>query len=129
MDRAVLRRRLALGLAVLTGAGLLALAVPGAAQAASAGCAGREVKALPFATGSVHVYKRDGYVCAVTVSDRPGRKQTMSVTVQARGNRPVTDKGRYSYRAGPVTVHAGHRCVRVGGSVGSRSVSSGWILC
>ncbi|WP_037853346.1 hypothetical protein [Streptomyces sp. NRRL S-340] len=131
MDRAALRRRLALGLAVLTGSGLLSLAVPGAAQAASApsSCRGREVRTLSFATGSVHVYKRDGYVCAVTVADRPGRAQTMSVTVQARGNRPVTDKGRYSYRAGPVTVHAGHRCVRVGGSVGSRSAGSGWILC
>jgi hypothetical protein len=53
----------------------------------------------------------------------------MSVSVQARGNRPVVDRGRYTRRAGPVTVHAGHRCVRVKGAVGGGSVSSGWILC
>ncbi len=53
----------------------------------------------------------------------------MSVSVQARGNRPVVDKGRYKHHAGPVTVHAGHRCVWIKGSVGRYSVSSGWILC
>ncbi|GGX86377.1 hypothetical protein ACF1B0_09560 [Streptomyces anandii] len=129
MDSAAIRRRAGLGLAVLTGSGLLALAVPGTAQAASSTCPGREVKTLPFTTGTVHVYKRDGYVCALTTPDHPGRKQWMSVTVQARGNRAVTDKGRYSYHAGPVTVHAGHRCVRVSGAVASGSVASGWILC
>ncbi|MER6983516.1 hypothetical protein [Streptomyces carpinensis] len=129
MDRGGVRRRLALGLAVLTGSVTLALALPGAAQAAASTCSGREVRTLPFSTGSVHVYRQGGYLCAVTTPDHPGRKQAMSVTVQARGNRPVTDKGRYSYHAGPVTVHAGHRCVRVGGSVGSGSVRSGWILC
>lgn len=128
VDRGAIRRRAALGLAVLTGSALLALALPGTAQAAST-CAGRQVRRLAFATGSVHVYKRDGYVCAVTVPGKSGRRQSMSVTVQARGNRPVTDKGRYAYHAGPVTVHAGHRCVRVGGSVGSGSFRSGWILC
>ncbi|MFI1165216.1 hypothetical protein ACH4UM_16770 [Streptomyces sp. NPDC020801] len=129
MDSGAIRRRLGLGLAVLTGAGLMALAVPGTAQAAASTCSGREVKTLPFDTGSVHVYRSDGYVCALTTPDHPGRKQSMSVTVQARGNRPVTDQGRYSYHAGPVVVHAGHRCVRVSGSVGSGSVHSGWILC
>ncbi|MFE2507737.1 hypothetical protein ACFXC9_04565 [Streptomyces naganishii] len=129
MDSGAIRRRAGLGLAVLTGSGLLALAVPGTAQAADSTCSGREVKSLPFTTGTVHVYKRDGYVCALTTPDQPGRKQFMSVTVQARGNRPVTDKGRFTYHAGPVTVHAGHRCVRVSGAVGPGSVSSGWILC
>ncbi|MFF0966283.1 hypothetical protein ACWDQO_22940 [Streptomyces sp. NPDC003703] len=129
MDRAVLRRRLALGLAVLTGSGLLSLALPATAQAASAACSGRQVRTLSFAAGSVRVYRSNGYVCAVTVPARPGRPQAMSVSVQARGNRPVTDRGRYSQHAGPVTVHAGHRCVRVTGAVGTRTVSSGWILC
>lgn len=129
MSSGGVRRRLALGLAVLTGSATLALALPGAAQAAASTCSGREVRTLPFTTGSVHVYRQGGYVCAVTTPDRPGRKQAMSVTVQARGNRPVTDWGRYSYHAGPVTVHAGHRCVRVSGSVGSGSYRSGWFLC
>ena len=128
MDSGAIRRRLALGAAVLTASGALALAVPGTAQAASS-CSGREVRTLPFSTGTVRVYKSGGYVCAITVPKHPGPKRSMSVTVQARGNRPVTDAGKYSYLAGPVTVHAGHRCVRIKGAVQAGSVSTGWILC
>jgi hypothetical protein len=119
---------MALGTAVLTASGLLALAAPGTARAASV-CPGREAAKLPFSTGTVHVFRRNGYVCAYTVPAKPGGKRMMSVSVQARGNRPVVDKGRYTRRAGPVTVHAGHRCVRVKGAVGGGSVGSGWILC
>ncbi|GHI07535.1 hypothetical protein AQI88_24830 [Streptomyces cellostaticus] len=130
MDSGAIRRRLALGAAVLAASAGLALAVPGSAQAATAGsCAGRQVRTLPFSTGIVHVYKRDGYVCAVTVARNPGAKRVMSLSVQARGNRPVVDKGTFRQLAGPVTVHAGNRCVWVKGSVGRDSVSSGWILC
>ena len=130
MESGAIRRRLALGAAVLAASGALALALPGSAQAAgAASCAGREVRTLPFSTGVVHVYKRDGYVCAVTVARKSGARRLMSVSVQARGNRPVVDQGKYRKMAGPVTVHAGHRCVWVKGSVDGRSVSSGWILC
>jgi hypothetical protein len=130
VDRGAIRRWLALGSAALTASGLLALAAPGSAQAAVATrCEGRLVKTLPFTTGVTRVYKRSGYVCALTVPKRPGARVTMSVGVQARGSRPVVDKGRYKYRAGPVTVHAGHRCVKVTGAVGGGSVASGWILC
>ncbi|GAB2743025.1 hypothetical protein [Streptomyces bullii] len=128
MDTGAIRRRLALGMAVLTASGLLAVAAPGEAQAA-AYCAGRKVRTLPFSTGTVLVYKRNGYVCAVTLPKRPGTKRKMSVSVQARGGWPVVDEGRYKYRAGPVTVHAGQRCVWIKGRVGRGSVSSGWILC
>ncbi|GGL70773.1 hypothetical protein GCM10010129_12860 [Streptomyces fumigatiscleroticus] len=128
MVAGAIHRRLALGLAVLTAAGLLTAAGPGQAQAASS-CAGRKVRTLPFPTGSVLLYKRRGYVCAVTLPERPGTRRTMSVGVQARGSRPVVDEGRYAHRAGPVTVHAGRRCVWVQGRVGRGSVSSGWILC
>jgi hypothetical protein len=123
-----LRRRVALGMAVLTASGLLALAAPGTAQAAAV-CPGREVVKLPFSTGTVHVFRRGDYVCAYTAPKTLGAKRAMSVSVQARGSRPVVDRGRYTRRAGPVTVHAGHRCVRVKGAVGGGSVSSGWILC
>nr|WP_202458606.1 hypothetical protein [Streptomyces sp. SID5464] len=117
-------------MAVLTASGLLAVAAPGEAQAAaSAYCPGRKVRTLPFATGTVLVYKRGGYVCAVTVAKKPGVKRKMSVSVQARGSRPVVDEGRYAYHAGPVMVHAGRRCVWLKGRVGPGSVSSGWILC
>ncbi|KOV59380.1 hypothetical protein ADK64_34640 [Streptomyces sp. MMG1121] len=121
---------MALGAAVLAAAGSLGLMASGTAQADTANaCAGREVRTLSFSTGVTSVYKQDGYICAVTVPRRPGVTQTMSVSVQARGNRAVVDKGGYRYHAGPVTVHAGHRCVWIRGSVGRDSVSSGWILC
>ncbi|MFD6167450.1 hypothetical protein [Streptomyces coeruleorubidus] len=130
MDSGAIRRRLALGLAVLTASGLLAVAAPGEAQAAaSASCPGRKVRTLPFSTGTVLVYKRGGYVCAVTLTKKPGVKRKMSVSVQARGSRPVVDEGRFAYHAGPVMVHAGRRCVWLKGRVGQGSVSSGWILC
>jgi hypothetical protein len=130
VDSGAIRRRFALGLAVLTVSGLLAVAAPGEAQAAaSASCPGRKVRTLPFSTGTVLVYKRGGYVCAVTVTKKPGVKRKMSVSVQARGSRPVVDEGRFAYHAGPVMVHAGRRCVWLKGRVGQGSVSSGWILC
>ncbi|WP_405882259.1 hypothetical protein OG762_28855 [Streptomyces sp. NBC_01136] len=123
-------RRFVLGLAVLTASGLLALVSPGSAQAADGNCSGRKVRTLAFSTGSVEIYKRDGYVCAVTIPKRQQpNKRPMSISVQARGSRPVVDKGSFARNAGPVTIHAGHRCVRIAGSVGSGSVSSGWILC
>ncbi len=128
MDSGAIRRRLAAGLAVLTASGLLAVASPGHAEAADY-CSGRKVRTLSFSTGSVQVYKRDGYVCVVTVAKNVSVRKPMSVSVQARGNRPAVDSGRYFHYAGPVTVHAGHRCVWIRGSVGSGSVSSGWILC
>ncbi|MFD4787749.1 hypothetical protein ACFWN1_12005 [Streptomyces sp. NPDC058459] len=124
------RRFTALGLAALSLSGVFALAAPGTAEAATAGrCAGREVRVLPFATGTVHLYRNNGYVCAVTVARKPGTGGPLLVSVQARGNRPVTARGRHRHQAGPVTVHAGHRCVRVRGAAGRGTVSSGWILC
>lgn len=128
MGSGAIRRRLALGLAVLTASGLLAVAAPDDAHAASS-CAGRKVRTLPFSTGSVVVYERGGHVCAVTLAKKPGTKRRMSVSVQARGGRPVVDEGDFKYHAGPVTVHAGRRCVRVKGRVGGGSIGSGWILC
>lgn len=129
MGSGAIRRRLALGMAVLTASGLLAVAAPADAHAA-AYCAGRKVRTLPFATGAVLVYKSKGYVCAVAVPKHPGTRRKMSVTVKAWGLAPVVDEGRFAYRAGPVSVHAGHRCVWVKGRVGRGSVSSGgWILC
>jgi hypothetical protein len=65
----------------------------------------------------------------VTLTKKPGAKRTMSVSVQARGNRPVVDLGEYGHHAGPVTVHAGRRCVWLKGRAGRGKFSSGWILC
>ncbi|BFO21697.1 hypothetical protein SHKM778_80850 [Streptomyces sp. KM77-8] len=128
MGSGAIRRRLALGLAMLTASGLLVVGTPADAHAAGH-CAGRKVRTLPFSTGSVVIYKRGGYVCAVTLAKKPGTKRKMSVSVRARGGRPVVDEGKFKHRAGPVTVYAGRRCVWVKGRVAKGSVSSGWILC
>ncbi|MER7343938.1 hypothetical protein ABT390_00855 [Streptomyces aurantiacus] len=130
MSNARIRRSLAAGAAALVAAVLLALAGPGVGTAAAAApCPGHKVRTLAFSTGKIVLYKKRGYVCAVTYAKRPGARKTMSVSVQARGSRPVRDKGRYTRLAGPVKVHSGHRCVWVKGSVGAGSISSGWILC
>ncbi|NEC85633.1 hypothetical protein [Streptomyces sp. SID12501] len=134
MSGGSVRRRLALGLAVLTASGMLSLVSPGTAEAAAAtsaasACSGRKARTLTFSTGEVRIYRRSGYVCAVTVPKRPGARQWMSVSVRARGGRPVVDEGLFSKRAGPVTVHAGRRQVWIEGAVGRGSVSSGWIRC
>ncbi|MFJ4831633.1 hypothetical protein ACIP79_17185 [Streptomyces sp. NPDC088747] len=128
MNSGAICRRAALGLAVLSTSGMLALVSPGSAAAASY-CAGREVRKLPFSTGTVRVYKSGGYVCAVTFPKRQGPRKQMSVSVQARGSRPAADKGVFAHHAGPAKVHAGRRCVWIKGSVGTGKVSSGWILC
>ncbi|WP_406493126.1 hypothetical protein OHB06_19970 [Streptomyces sp. NBC_01604] len=122
-----MRRRVALVLAVVTASGVLALAAPGSAQAAETSCAGRKVRTLSFSTGSVQVYKRNGWICAITLAKRPGVERYMMVSVQARGLRAVVDEGMYSRLAGPRKTHAGQRKVRVKGAVGGGSVSSGWI--
>ncbi|MFJ3229605.1 hypothetical protein [Streptomyces sp. NPDC086787] len=128
MDSDAIRRRFALGTAALAVSGVLALLTPGSAQAADSQCAGRKVKSLSFSAGTVQIYRDNGYVCAVTLPKKPGARRAMSVSVQARGNRPVVDSGQFAYRAGPVKVYAGHRLVLVKGSVSGATMSSGWFL-
>lgn len=124
------RRLLVFALAALVSAALLVVAGPGTGGAhAAALCAGHKVRTLSFATGKAVVYRTRDYVCAVTLAKRTGVRQTMSVSVQARGSRAVVDQGRFTHHAGPVTVHAGHRCVRIKVKVGTKSVGTGWILC
>lgn len=128
-----MRKHLMYGLVIAIAAAGLALAGPGTgnAEAASAtsACSGRKVRTVTFATGELRIYKSRRYACAVTVSKRPGVRQSMTVTIQARGSRTARDSGRFTHRAGPVTVYALNRCVRAHGSVGDRKASTGWILC
>ncbi|WLW54822.1 hypothetical protein [Streptomyces sp. YU58] len=122
-----IRRRLALGLAVLTTSATLTLAMPGSAHAADESCAGRKVKTLTFSTGSVRVYKQRGTICVITLPKTPGPRQYMMVSVQARGFHPSMDEGLYTRYAGPRGTHAGQRKVRVKGAVGAGSVDTGWV--
>lgn len=123
-----LRGAAALLVLPLLGALGLVLGPAGDAQAASA-CSGRLVKTVAFSTGSLRVYKSRAYACVVAVAKKPGTRRAMSVSLQPRGGRWVTDSGRFTTLAGPVTVHALNRCVRASGSVGGASGATGWILC
>ncbi|MEF9883056.1 hypothetical protein [Streptomyces sp. P9-A4] len=127
------RRLLARVLAPLLAAlALLLLPGPGpggaAADAASV-CHGRPTRTIAFATGELRLYKTRHYACAVTVAKRPGALRPMSVSLQPRGGRPAVKAGRFGRQAGPVTVHALNRCVRVVASVSGRGTATGWILC
>ncbi|QKW11103.1 hypothetical protein HUT18_22930 [Streptomyces sp. NA04227] len=116
--------------AVLGASGLVALIGSGVHSAGAAElCNGHKARTLTFKTGEVRVYREKGYVCAVAVAKKPGVKQKMSVSVQARGSAAVQDEGEFKFHAGPVKVHAGHRCVAVRAEIGRSEVSSGWILC
>ncbi|MFD3516155.1 hypothetical protein [Streptomyces sp. NPDC058657] len=125
-----IRRRVAEVCAVAVAAGLLSLGGPAVGQAeAAAACKGAQVKTYRFATGEIRVYKSRQYVCATTVAKRAGARQKMRVSIQARGSRAAVEGGTFTRHAGPVTVYALNRCVRVAGSVGTKSAASGWILC
>ncbi|THA28812.1 hypothetical protein E6R18_26410 [Streptomyces sp. A1277] len=125
--RGACRRFVALSLATAF-ALVLGGAVAGSADAASA-CVGRPRKTVKFATGELRVYKSRAYACATAVAAKPGKRRSMSVTIQPRGGHPVTDSGSFTQLAGPVTVHALNRCVRVSGSVEGKGGRTSWILC
>ncbi|MBE8469626.1 hypothetical protein [Streptomyces justiciae] len=131
MDRGTgaIRRRAAVVLAGLTASGLLAIAVPGQAQAVSAdSCEGRKIRTFTFSTGSVKLYKDGGWLCAMTFpKSTGGGKRTMMVSIQARGFGAVVDKGKYTHHAGPVKTYAGTRKVWIKGQVGRGTYeSSSW---
>jgi hypothetical protein len=128
--RTGLRRAVRPALALLLATVTLLLAGPASPHAeAASGCAGRPRRTLRFATGELRIYQERGYVCALTAARKPGARRAMSVGVQPRGGYPVVDSGRYTRRAGPVTVYALHRCVRFSGAVAGKKAATGWILC
>ncbi|MFJ2895818.1 hypothetical protein ACIO87_13145 [Streptomyces sp. NPDC087218] len=120
-------RSIALPVALAVGLVLGGPAV-GSADAVSA-CTGRLAKTVPFKTGKLHIYKSRSYACAMAVAKESGPRRSMSVTIQARGGSPVTDRGKYTKQAGPVTVHALNRCVRASAKISGASAATGWILC
>ncbi|MFF5492163.1 hypothetical protein [Streptomyces aquilus] len=131
MDRGTgaIRRRAAVVCAALTASGLLAIAVPGQAQAASKdSCAGRKIRTFTFSTGSVRLYKDGGWLCAMTFpKNTGGGRRVMMVSIQARGFGAVVDKDEYRHHAGPVKTYAGTRKVWIKGQVGrGKYESSSW---
>lgn len=120
-------RRLVLALATVLGLLLGGVGVTGATAASV--CAGRPAKTLGFGTGELRVFRTRSYACALAVAAKPGARRRMSVQIQPRGGRPVVDRGNFTQQAGPVTVHALNRCVRVSGTISGRTGSTDWILC
>ncbi|WP_338900452.1 hypothetical protein WBG99_23335 [Streptomyces sp. TG1A-60] len=121
---------MALGLVVLTAAGLLTLAGPaGSAEAAASSCAGRKVRTLAFTGGAVHVHRSGRRVCAVTVRGKGGKKGRtwMMVSLRARGGAAVRHQGSARRQTLPVTVHAGRRPVLIKAAIGSMHYTSRWI--
>ncbi|MEV6317927.1 hypothetical protein [Streptomyces sp. NPDC051776] len=124
--RGTARRRMVIGLVIaVLAAGAAGLTA--ATAGAGALCPGRKVKTLDFSSGKVQIYKSNRIRCAVTLAKSPGKRRQMSVSIQARGSHPSVDSGRFTHHAGPVTVNAWGRCVFVRGSIGSKSVKSGWL--
>ncbi|MDG5804689.1 hypothetical protein P9869_18850 [Streptomyces ossamyceticus] len=129
--KGTIHRPLALALAVLTLAGLLALAGPAGSATAASSCPGRKVRTLTFDAGTVHVYRKGGrYVCAVLVPRKQAGKggskaRKGTIRIRAWAGQWVRNK---QHPAGPVTVHAGRRPVCVHARVGSARYTSGWIL-
>ncbi|MCX5382316.1 hypothetical protein [Streptomyces sp. NBC_00083] len=123
-------RRALLGPAAAITAMAAALTVfgpTGGTADAAAACAGRPVKAVGLRGGELHLFKGNGYACAVTVADSAGARRQMSVTIQARGGAPAGDSGVYTQRAGPITVYSGTRCVRATGAISGSSAQTGWV--
>ncbi|MFD0026061.1 hypothetical protein [Streptomyces sp. NPDC058382] len=122
-------RRLILVLALTTVFGLLSGGAGATGASAASVCAGRPAKTLKFGTGELRVYRTRSYACALAVAAKPGARRRMSVQIQPRGGRPVVDSGSFTRQAGPVTVHALNRCVRVSGTISGKTGSTDWILC
>ncbi|MFD7865651.1 hypothetical protein [Streptomyces sp. NPDC057682] len=118
-----------LAVALTAALGLVVGGVEASGAAAASVCAGRPAKTVRFATGELRVYRTRAYACATAVAAKPGARRAMAVRIQPRGGLPVTDSGSFTRQAGPVTVHALNRCVRVSGTIAGKSGSTPWILC
>ncbi|MEO3810500.1 hypothetical protein ABGB17_15990 [Sphaerisporangium sp. B11E5] len=65
-----------------------------------------------------------GANCVVTMkTSNIGTATPVSATLEVQGQAPVTDKGSFSYYAGPVILTAKGKCVRFTGTAGTASTS------
>jgi len=67
--------------------------------------------------------------CVITVKPKKGSKTSMSATLQVKGAKAKTDKGSFTWYAGPVKAAAGSKCVIWGGSIGTSSWKSKYSHC
>jgi hypothetical protein len=58
-----------------------------------------------------------------------GTKTTVWATLTSQSGTSATDRGSYSYYAGPVYVHAPGKCVKYQGGTASITVSAPWGNC
>ncbi|MFG2077414.1 serine/threonine protein kinase [Nonomuraea maritima] len=85
-----------------------------------------------FAGGVTYQLWNDstGENCAVTMKTADiGVRTSVSVKLEVQGGGTLTDSGSFDYYAGPVTLPARGKCVRVSGSTGSGSTSTSWGNC
>ncbi|GGM59575.1 peptidase M23 [Longimycelium tulufanense] len=74
--------------------------------------------------------KGNGYNCVVSMKHTAiGKKTAASAFLEVKGEKRVTDSGSFSYYAGPVKKKAPGKCVKWGGSVGSKSYTSPFEHC
>ncbi|WP_433333829.1 M23 family metallopeptidase [Spirillospora sp. CA-294931] len=78
--------------------------------------------------GRVYLGYKSGYNCVITVKPK-GAKTAMSATLQVRGAAARTDRGNYTWYAGPIRSAAGKKCVKWGGSIGSAAYTSPFEHC
>lgn len=71
-----------------------------------------------------------GQNCVVTMkTSKLSSKTTTSAFLEVKGAKRATDRGSYTYYAGPVKKKAPGKCVKWGGSIGSASYTSPFEHC
>ena len=73
---------------------------------------------------------RNGKNCVATIkTSKIGSKSSVSAFLEVRGGSRATDRGNFSYYAGPVRKYAANKCVKWGGSAGNSSYTSPFEHC
>ncbi|WP_119730173.1 M23 family metallopeptidase [Thermomonospora amylolytica] len=78
--------------------------------------------------GKVYLGYKDGTNCVITVKPK-GARTAMAATLQVQGGTTRSDKGNFTYYAGPVKAAASGKCVKWGGTIGPASYTSPFEHC
>ena len=100
-------------------------------QACGAGYSVIDSHALGKAGRTYLLYnKGNGKNCVTTLkSSSLGKKTAASAFLEVKGAQRATDKGSFTYYAGPVSAKASGKCVKWGGSAGSSTYTSAFEHC